>query len=390
MPGRTRLISIFVLRSPSPRSGNLLLFHTRLQLRSIALSARSKTPTPLRPFSNLNLPGQVAPGTARALSSMSPSRSDRDVLPDAVKPINYDLSLYDLEFGGAFSYQGTVAILAKIVRSTNEIILNTHQLIIHSAEVSVEQAKSQQSFISTDISLDAARRRATILFPTNLPVSDRALITLKFQGTINHDMAGFSRAKYKPTVTPAASVPMEGEHHLMFSTQFEACDARRAFPCFDEPNLKATFDFEIEIPSDLVALSNMPEKGIRKTKDGFHAVSFERTPVMSTYLLAWAVGDFEYIEDFTKRKYNGKALPVRVYTTRGLKHQAQYALDHAPRVIDYFSDIFGIDYPLPKSDLLAVHEFVSDLTLLKLFPSIDFLSFTSWLLSEIASSKMIF
>lgn len=123
--------------------------------------------------------------------------------------------------------------------------------------------------------------------------------------------------------------------------------------------MKATFDFEIEIPEDQVALSNMPEKEVKEVqnKKGLKVVSFERTPVMSTYLLAWAVGDFEYIEDFTKRKYKGKALPVRVYTTRGLKSQAQYALDHAPQVIDYFSEIFAIDYPLPKADLLAVHEF---------------------------------
>jgi aminopeptidase N len=248
--------------------------------------------------------------------------------------------------------------------------LNSNQIIIHGAEVTVEQAKSQQTFKATGIQFDVPQRRATISFRDALPVSDRAVITLRFQGTMNNDMAGFSRAKYKPNVTPAASVPMDGEHHLMFSTQFEACDARRAFPCFDEPNLKATFDFEVEIPSDLVALSNMPEKGIRKTKDGFHAVSFERTPVMSTYLLAWAVGDFEYIEDFTKRKYNGKALPVRVYTTRGMKDQAQYALSSALPVIDYFSEIFGIDYPLPKADLLAVHEFVSDVLLFHVLPSL--------------------
>jgi aminopeptidase N len=92
----------------------------------------------------------------------------------------------------------------------------------------------------------------------------------------------------------------------MFSTQFESSDARRAFPCFDEPNLKASFDFEIEIPDDLVALSNMPEKETRKSKaQGHKIVSFERSPVMSTYLLAWAFGDFEYVEDFTTRKYNG-------------------------------------------------------------------------------------
>ena len=298
----------------------------------------------------------------KQLSTMSGERFGRDVLPDAVKPVHYDLSIHDLELGGSFTYQGTVSIQAKIVRSTNEIVLNSHQLKIHSAEVTVEQAKSQESFKSTGIEFDVSWRRVTISFPKALPVSDRALITLKFQGTINEDMAGFSRARYKPAVPPAASVPIEGDHHLMFSTQFEACDARRAFPCFDEPNLKATFDFEIEIPSDLVALSNMPEKGKRKTKDGFNVVSFERTPVMSTYLLAWAIGDFEYIEDFTKRKYNGKALPVRVYTTRGLKNQAQYALDNAPQVIDYFSEVFGIDYPLPKADLLAVHEFVSNIT----------------------------
>jgi len=172
-------------------------------------------------------------------------------------------------------------------------------------------------------------------------------------------MAGFYRSKYKPTVPAAESVPRDSEYHYMLSTQFESCDARRAFPCFDEPNLKATFDFEIEIPEDQTALSNMPEKEVKKgNKSGTKVVSFDRTPVMSTYLLAWAFGDFEYIEDFTRRKYNGKNLPVRVYTTRGLKDQGKLALESAHQVVDYFSEIFRIEYPLPKVDLLAVHEFV--------------------------------
>jgi aminopeptidase N len=291
---------------------------------------------------------------------MAPASTlDRDILPDNVKPVNYDISLYDLELGGAFSYQGTVSILSKILKSSKEITLNAHQLKIHSAEIQLEHTKTQQSIKSTDVSYDAPRQRATISFPEDLPVSDKALLVIKFEGTINHDMAGFYRSKYKPAVTPAASVPKVDDDHFMFSTQFESSDARRAFPCFDEPNLKATFDFEIELPGDQVALSNMPEKGVKKSKDGLKIVSFERTPIMSTYLLAWAVGDFEYVEAFTKRKYGDKSLPVRVYTTRGLKHQGQYALDHAPVVIDYFSEIFGIDYPLPKADLLAVHEFVS-------------------------------
>ena len=178
--------------------------------------------------------------------------------------------------------------------------------------------------------------------------------------TMCTQMAGFYRSKYKPTVPAAASVPRDDQYHYMLSTQFESSDARRAFPCFDEPNLKATFDFEIEIPEDQTALSNMPEKDVKKgKKQGTKVVSFEKTPIMSTYLLAWAFGDFEYVEDFTRRKYNGKNLPVRVYTTKGLKDQGKLALESAHQVVDYFSDIFRIDYPLPKVDLLAVHEFVS-------------------------------
>lgn len=284
-----------------------------------------------------------------------PTSLDRDILPDTVRAVNYDLSVYDIELGGAFSYQGTVNILSKITKGTKEVTLNSHQLKIHSAEISVDR----KSFKATDISYDAPRQRATLSFADELPTSEDAVLAIKFQGTINNDMAGFYRSKYKPVVPPAASVPKDGENHVMFSTQFESCDARRAFPCFDEPNLKASFDFQIEIPEDQVALSNMPEKGTKKSKDGFKVMSFERAPIMSTYLFTWAFGDFEYVEDFTKRKYNGKPMPVRVYTTRGLKSQAQYALDHAPKIIDYFSEIFGIDYPLPKSDLLAVHEFVS-------------------------------
>ena len=101
---------------------------------------------------------------------------------------------------------------------------------------------------------------------------------------MNNEMAGFYRSKYKPIVTAAESVPTDGEYHYMFSAQLASCDARRTFPCFDEPNLKATFDFEIEIPPDQTALSNMPEKNTRKGNNGRKIVSFEKTPVMSTYV----------------------------------------------------------------------------------------------------------
>lgn len=101
---------------------------------------------------------------------------------------------------------------------------------------------------------------------------------------MNNAMAGFYRSRYKPTVAQAKSVARDDEFHYMFSTQFESSDARKALPCFDEPNLKATFDLKIEIPNDQVALSNMPETGTQPGKVGRKIVSFARTPLMSTYV----------------------------------------------------------------------------------------------------------
>ncbi|KGO61495.1 Peptidase M1, alanine aminopeptidase/leukotriene A4 hydrolase [Penicillium expansum] len=117
---------------------------------------------------------------------------------------------------------------------------------------------------------------------------------IEFEGAMNNEMAGFYRSKYKPAVTPVKSVPYDDEWCYMLSTQFARRDARRAFPCFDEPNLKASFEFEIEVPVDQSALTNTSVKNTRPTKDEWNMVIFETTPIMGTYLLAWAIGDFNF------------------------------------------------------------------------------------------------
>ncbi|KAF3766168.1 hypothetical protein M406DRAFT_339443 [Cryphonectria parasitica EP155] len=281
--------------------------------------------------------------------------TDRNILPDYFKAGHYDLALDSLEFKN-WTYNGIVTITGNFVKPTREVVLNAIELTLETATVEVESGKATTSYTAANIHYDAKAQRATILFDAELPVS-KAALTIKFQGIVNHDMAGFYRSQYKPAVPAAASVPRDDEWHYMLSTQFESTDARRAFPCFDEPNLKATFNLAIEIPDDQVALSNMPVKDTVPVGTGKKQVIFETTPIMSTYLLAWAVGDFEYIEAFTDRRYNGKQVPVRVYTTRGLVEQGSWALWHAPKIIDFFSEAFDIDYPLPKSDILAVHEF---------------------------------
>lgn len=156
-------------------------------------------------------------------------------------------------------------------------------------------------------------------------------------------MAGFYRSHYKDT---------NGNDKIVASTQFEALDARRAFPCVDEPAAKATFLLTLVVPSDLEVFSNMPESK-RVTLDGNKVeVSFLESPKMSTYLLAYCIGEFDYVQAQTKH-----GVLIKVYAPRGRASSCQYALECGCKALDSFDDFFGIKYPLPKLDMVAIPEF---------------------------------
>lgn len=197
-----------------------------------------------------------------------------------------------------------------------------------------------------------AKQRCEIKFPETLLPSDHAIeIVISYQGKIDDDLSGFFRFQ-EPS--------KEGDRYVA-STQFQPSDARRAFPCFDEPALKATFDLSIEVESGQQVISNMP---VQKTepspkKAGRNIVHFERTPVMSTYLLAWAMGRFEHLETTISRR-DAQNLPIRVYFPPGQENDAHFALNLASRTIQYFSEIFDINYPLPKLDLISLLELSDD------------------------------
>lgn len=283
---------------------------------------------------------------------------DRDVLPKGLKPVNYNLKIYAID-NDALTFAGTVVIHYTVSAPTTAIHLNARDLTIKDAQVATFSTKTETVIDVTSITYDKATEVATLALAT--PIDEavtKVLVTVNYSGVIQTNMAGFYRSKYKEASS--------GKDTLMLSTQFEATDARRAFPCADEPNLKATFDLSIVVPETWTAISNMPVissqtpgSGKKSGEDGSNTkiVTFDTTPIMSTYLLAWAAGDFEYIESFTEKTYNGRKLPVRVYTTKGLSKQGQLALESATKIVDYFSKIFDIDYALPKVDLLAVHEF---------------------------------
>ena len=171
-------------------------------------------------------------------------------------------------------------------------------------------------------------------------------IELKFQGTLNDKMAGFYRSTYKTK---------DGEDKVMGTTQFEAVDARRAFPCWDEPSFKATFDMSLIIANEnLTALSNMPVRNKTTLGDGSILYEYWRSPVMSTYLLAFIVGELESIS-----AKSAGGTDFSVYTTPGKLSQAAFALDTGVKVLNFFEEYFGVRYPLPKQDMVGIPDFAA-------------------------------
>ncbi|KAL7069747.1 hypothetical protein ACQ4LE_011147 [Meloidogyne hapla] len=258
-------------------------------------------------------------------------------LPELVKTSRYEIRLAPcLE---TFELKGSEKIHLDILKPTNYLKLYSQGIEIENSSLKLADGTVIKEL---KIELDRKWELLKIHFPNELPPQSVEL-ALDFNGEISGELKGFYRSPYKDAA---------GNTKMLASTQFESVYARHAFPCFDEPTYKAQFDIQLEVDEKLTALSNMNVTEEKIIGNGKKLVTFARTPLMSTYLVAFAVGEFEYIES----KTNDGCI-VRVYTVPGKKDKGQYSLSVAVKAIEWFSEWYGIKMPLPKCDLIAIPEF---------------------------------
>ncbi|HEY5110122.1 MAG TPA: M1 family metallopeptidase [Acidimicrobiales bacterium] len=260
-------------------------------------------------------------------------------LPATVLPHAYRLTLTpDL---GAAAFTGEVAIDVTVVAPTATVVLNAAELEIATATVMVGGSGSP---VAATITLDASEERVVLTFPEDLAVGT-ATLHLDFTGILNDKLHGF----YRSTFTDDAGV-----EHVIATTQMESTDARRAFPCFDEPEFKATFEITLVVDEHLAAYSNSPVVEETAGPGGTKRVHFAPTMVMSTYLVAFVVGPLEHTDPV-----DVGGVPLRVVHPLGKGHLTAFALDVGAHALRFFTEYFGIPYPGDKVDMVAIPDFAA-------------------------------
>ncbi|KAI6226405.1 Aminopeptidase [Aphelenchoides fujianensis] len=270
-----------------------------------------------------------------SLRTMSADKFEK--LPTFARPAHYWLALEPCL--KTFRFNGKEVIDVEVLEPTRFLKLHADEIEIKQAALKFLDGKEWSNL---NVKLDKRWKTLTVELPAALPPQSVKLC-LDFVGEHNETMAGFYRSSYKNAA---------GETRTIVSTQFESESARKAFPCWDEPVYKARFDIELTVDPALTALSNTNVIAETKTADGRKQLKYATTPLMSSYLVAFAVGDFEYLETTSKA-----GVLMRVYTMPGKKAEGAYALEVATRVLDYFNEWFDNAYPLPKCDLIAIPNF---------------------------------
>jgi aminopeptidase N len=249
-------------------------------------------------------------------------------LPKTVVPIHYAIELApDLE---SLALIGAEVVDIEVREPTARLVFNAVDMTLNAATIDNEAQ-------SADVTLDAAAETATLAFPQPL-VAGAHRLRISFKARINAFGRGLFFVDY----------PTDKGVKRMLSSHLEPADARRIFPCWDEPAFKASFALTVTVPNTFLAVSNMPVAREEPVKPGLKQVTFAPTPKMSSYLFVFATGELERLSA------QADGVSVGVVTTAGKSEQGRFALENAVKLLDYYNDYFGVKYPLPKLDLIAV------------------------------------
>ncbi len=266
---------------------------------------------------------------AQALAGevQAPGDAGRVVLPGAVIPLRYDIELRP--DAALATFAASVRVRLRIERATSTLTLNA-------ADLSIDHVALSGRPEAPGVSLDAGRQQVSFEFAAPLRPGAYTL-SIDYHGRINPQPAGLFTLDYAST---------QGRQRALY-TQLEPADARRVLPCWDEPGRKAVFALSAVVPSALMAVSNMPVASREPLANGLSRVRFAPTPKMSSYLLFFALGDFE------RAHRRMGAVDIGVVVKRGDQARAEFALDAAMKILPVYNDYFGVPYPLPKLDLVA-------------------------------------
>ncbi|MBY0547080.1 MAG: M1 family metallopeptidase [Candidatus Obscuribacterales bacterium] len=311
----------------------------RILKRSVSLTLHAATISLLLasmpiPLSNLQAQAVVGETVQVKTEAGNPYQ-----LPKTAVPHSYALT-FAPNFE-TFTFEGKASIKLELTEATDAVTLNALDLQIKRATLVPELADSVEH--TGTVALDAEHEQARIAFGKALPKGMYEL-RLEFSGTLNDNMRGFYRSYFKDK---------DGNKRWLATTQMEPTDARRMFPCFDEPEMKATFGITAEIPADMVAISNGAVAS-EKISGGRKTVVFESSPKMSSYLVALIIGDFK-----STSVKQACGIPIRLWAPVGKESLGAFALDAAAKVLQYQTDYFGIPYPGKKLDLIAIPDFRS-------------------------------
>ena len=256
---------------------------------------------------------------------------------------NLSINRYDIVINTVKSddnYTASVEIIFNIDEQTKEIELDSKELKIIKCDFYSESHENQPS-----LNFKSKNNKLVINSSSKFEKEENVKLRIEFEGKIADDLKGIYASKY---------LSNSGKEEKLISTQFEPTDARNAFPCIDEPNYKAKFNLTLIIHSNLTAISNMPIEKTKNLNEKETQIKFQETPIMSTYLLFFAIGKIK-----SKQLKTNNNILIRVWATNEQEKFSDFALETSEKLLDYFESYFGTKYPLPKLYHISIPDFAA-------------------------------